>query len=215
MGLHKEDNRKEEGQKLQLSEAMALFCPTYESLEELKQALIANMSDTIERIKREHPCGITQEEYLKWYQNQFGIGLSPYTEEIYASFMDIRLQVQILMIEEATAGAKRAIKRIVQIQQHLLNPGKKQGGVTAAEIEQAREYPLEDLIGTRMFKATGKWRANCHCPLTGHEGEKTPSFYIDKSNHYKCFGCGGRGDSIAFVMQRDGLNFIQAVKSLI
>jgi hypothetical protein len=209
MGLHKEDTTK-----LQLSEALALFCPTYEDLEELKQALIENMTEAIQQIKRDHPTGMTQDEFDAWFRKEFGIGRKPMTQAHYDSFMEVRAEIQILMIEKVTEHPKRSIKRIVQIQKHMLSPQKKQGGVTDLEIERAREYPLEDLITTRIFKATGKWRANCHCPLAGHAGEKTPSFYIDKNNHYKCFGCQGKGDSIAFVMQRDGVNFIQAVKSL-
>ncbi|UOF78878.1 chC2 zinc finger protein [Caudoviricetes sp.] len=210
MRLHKEERIK----KLTLSEALDLFCPTYEDLEELKQTMIENMTEEVQRIKREqHICG-NQDDFDAWYRKEFGIGRKRMTDDHFIAFMEVRKDVQILMIERATEEPKRVVKRIIQIQQRILNPSKKQGGVTDIEIERAREYPLEDLIGTRIFKATGKWRANTHCPLAGHAGEKTPSFYIDKSNHYKCFGCGGHGDSISFVMQRDGLNFIQAVKSL-
>ena len=180
-------------EKLNLSGALALFAPTYEGLELLKQDLVENMRYTIDGIKKDFPIKPNEDENLTW----------------------VRTEVQRMMIEEKTEGQRRALKRIVQHQQHLLQPAKKQGGVTEAEIEQAKEFPLEDLIDKRMFKATGKWRANCHCPLVGHESEKTPSFYIDRNNNYKCFGCQGKGDSIAFVMQRDGVDFIRAVKSLI
>jgi hypothetical protein len=206
--LHTREN------KLSLSEALELFCPTYEALEELKQALIENMSSTIEQIKRDHKICGTQDEFMKWFKEEFGYAHKPMEESHFIAFMEVRGDLQVIMIEQATEYPKRVMKRIIQIQQQMLNPGKKQGGVTEVEIERAREVPLEDLVGMKVFKATGKWRGNCHCPLVGHEGEKTPSFYIDKQNHYKCFGCHGHGDSIAFVMQRDNVKFIQAVKTL-
>lgn len=200
--------------KLNLSEALALFCPTYEDLEVLKQTLVENMSHAINQIKKEHYICGTQDEFDAWFRHEFGIGRKWLPDSTFQVFMEVRGQVQVLLIEESTREPKRAIKRIVQNQQHMLNPNVNRGGVTEMQIERARDYPLDELVDTRLFKATGKWVANCHCPLAGHEGEKTPSFYIDKQNHYKCFGCGGKGDSISYVMQRDGVNFIQAVKTL-
>lgn len=202
-------------EKLNLSGALALFAPTYEDLEALKNDLVENMQFSISEIKREHPAGMNQDEFDAWFREEFGIGHKRMPEATFELFMEIRLDIQKLMIERATEEPRRTLKRIVQRQQHMLTPAKKQGGVTDREIEQAREYPIEDMISTKVFKASGKWIANAHCPLTGHEGEKTPSFYIDKNNRYKCFGCHGKGDAIDFVMQRDGVNFVQAVKSLL
>lgn len=50
------------------------------------------------------------------------------------------------------------------------------------------------------------------CPF--HE-EKTPSFTISPQKQiYKCFGCGKNGNAITFVMEYNGLNFIEALKYL-
>jgi len=204
-----------QSEKLNLSGALALFAPTYEDLEQLKYDLVENMQYSVSEIKRQHPAGMNQDEFDAWYLEEFGIGHKRMDEATFSIFMEIRLDLQKMMIEQATEEPRRVIKRIVQRQQHMLTPAKKQGGVTEREIEQAREYPIEDMISTRVFKASGKWIGNAHCPLTGHEGEKTPSFYIDKHNRYKCFGCHGKGDAIDFVMQRDGVDFIRAVKSLV
>jgi len=190
---------------------LALFCPTYEDLEELKQTLIENMADAISTIKKDHYICGNQDEFDTWFRSEFGIGRKPMTEEVWVEFIEVRTEVQRLMIEQATAEPKRVIKRIIQIQQFMLNPTHKKGGVSEAEIERAREYPLEELLGTKVFKARGKWTAVTHCPF---HNEKTPSFYIDKENHYKCFGCSEHGDSISFVMKRDQLKFIEAVKLL-
>ena len=50
------------------------------------------------------------------------------------------------------------------------------------------------------------------CPF---HHEKTPSFTVDREQgYYKCFGCGKGGDVITFVMESEGLSFIDAVKLL-
>ena len=50
------------------------------------------------------------------------------------------------------------------------------------------------------------------CPF--HQ-EKTPSFTINESKgFYHCFGCGAHGDVVKFLMDNEGLPFIDAVKKL-
>ncbi len=50
------------------------------------------------------------------------------------------------------------------------------------------------------------------CPF--HK-EKTPSFTLnDAKGFYHCFGCGAHGDAIHYVMQRSGMNFMNAVEHL-
>ena len=50
------------------------------------------------------------------------------------------------------------------------------------------------------------------CPF---HHEKTPSFTINESKgFYHCFGCGAHGDAVKFLMEKDGLPFIDAVKKL-
>lgn len=50
------------------------------------------------------------------------------------------------------------------------------------------------------------------CPF--HE-EKTPSFTLKRGDtHYHCFGCGAHGDAISFIMQFQGVNFVEAVETL-
>ena len=62
----------------------------------------------------------------------------------------------------------------------------------------------------RLERRGREWAALC--PF--HE-EKTPSFYVnDEKNFYHCFGCGAHGDAIGFLMQREGLRFIEAVERL-
>lgn len=59
-----------------------------------------------------------------------------------------------------------------------------------------------------LKKAGREYKANC--PF--HD-ERTPSFYVvPAKGFYKCFGCGKSGDVFSFVMERQGLDFVEAVK---
>jgi DNA primase len=70
--------------------------------------------------------------------------------------------------------------------------------------------PLQAVIGRRVRLArSGKQWKGC-CPF---HGEKSPSFYV-YDDHYHCFGCGAHGDAISFVMQSQGLVFMEAVNQL-
>ena len=78
-------------------------------------------------------------------------------------------------------------------------------------LEELRiRTPLSGLIGRRVKLArSGKQWKGC-CPF---HGEKTPSFYV-YDDGYHCFGCGAHGDAITFVMQSQGLPFMDAVSQL-
>lgn len=50
------------------------------------------------------------------------------------------------------------------------------------------------------------------CPF---HNEKTPSFNVSPSRGtYHCFGCGAGGSAIRFIMEQDGMSFVEAVKRL-
>jgi len=52
------------------------------------------------------------------------------------------------------------------------------------------------------------------CPLPGHS-EKTPSFAVNEAGQfYKCFGCGKGGNVINFIMEIEGMSFVEAVRLL-
>lgn len=73
---------------------------------------------------------------------------------------------------------------------------------TDQQIAQARNYPIKDLIGTT--------KNIINCPF--HD-DKTASLNV-KNNFYHCHGCGVSGDTINFVMKRDGLTFREAIIKL-
>ena len=70
---------------------------------------------------------------------------------------------------------------------------------------------LASLVGrdAKLERAGRRWQA-C-CPF---HADKTPSFTIYEDGHYHCFGCQAHGDAIDYVMQRDGLDFREAVAQL-
>jgi DNA primase len=70
--------------------------------------------------------------------------------------------------------------------------------------------PMAGLVGRRVRLArSGKQWKGC-CPF---HGEKSPSFFVYEDG-YHCFGCGAHGDAISFVMQSQGLSFMEAVSQL-
>src|SRR3989338_3302694 len=50
------------------------------------------------------------------------------------------------------------------------------------------------------------------CPF---HNEKSPSFTVSPSKQfYHCFGCGAHGNAITFLMEYQGLGYVEAVKEL-
>ncbi|OJY65350.1 MAG: DNA primase [Rhodospirillales bacterium 70-18] len=70
--------------------------------------------------------------------------------------------------------------------------------------------PIAAVVGrrVRLSRSGRHWKGNC--PF---HNEKSPSFYV-YDDGYHCFGCGAHGDAISFVMQSQGLGFMEAVESL-
>ncbi|WP_166443104.1 DNA primase [Phragmitibacter flavus] len=71
---------------------------------------------------------------------------------------------------------------------------------------------IVDLVGryVKLRRVGTNWRGLC--PF---HNEKTPSFYVNpQRSSYHCFGCGAGGTAIRFLMEHDGLQFMDAVKRL-
>lgn len=81
--------------------------------------------------------------------------------------------------------------------------------ITEERIEDAKSVPLEDLYD---YPLRGSERMVGLCPF---REEKTPSFTIFKgSNRFHCFGCHISGDSIAYYMKLNNVDFIESVRGL-
>jgi len=71
---------------------------------------------------------------------------------------------------------------------------------------------IVEVIGDFVtLKKKGHYYSAC-CPF---HNEKTPSFSVTPAKGiYKCFGCGKAGDAIRFVMDIEGLSYIETMKYL-
>ncbi len=78
--------------------------------------------------------------------------------------------------------------------------------------ELRRRTVLSEIIGKRvnLTKKSGSFVGLC--PF---HNEKTPSFHVrDDKGYYHCFGCGASGDAIAFLREKEALEFMEAVQLL-
>src|SRR5512139_494613 len=71
---------------------------------------------------------------------------------------------------------------------------------------------IVEIIGARVpLKRQGK-EYSARCPF--HD-ERSPSFTVSPTKQfYHCFGCGAHGTAIGFVMEYQGVGFVDAVKEL-
>jgi len=71
---------------------------------------------------------------------------------------------------------------------------------------------IVDVVGrqVRLKKSGSNWSGLC--PF---HAEKSPSFTVSPTKQfYHCFGCGANGDAIRFLVEHDGMTFVDAVKDL-
>jgi len=71
---------------------------------------------------------------------------------------------------------------------------------------------IVDVIDQRVtLKKSGSNYSAC-CPF---HNEKTPSFSVSQTKQfYHCFGCSANGNAISFLMEYDGMHFVDAIESL-
>jgi DNA primase len=87
------------------------------------------------------------------------------------------------------------------------------GSIPKAFIETLlQRADIVPVISQRVsLKKAGTTYKAC-CPF--HD-EKTPSFNVNPTKQfYHCFGCGASGDALKFLMEYDGLSFVEAVETL-
>lgn len=117
---------------------------------------------------------------------------------------DIHLAVEDIKIQEQLHPLTRVIGRIDGRKKHYT------GSITEADIERAREYPIEDLWSELVGTPVRHGMAHC-C----FHNDNTESLSLRKHNRYKCFGCDAKGDVIDLYMKLNGVDFITAVKKLV
>jgi DNA primase len=71
---------------------------------------------------------------------------------------------------------------------------------------------IVDVIDQRVsLKKSGSNYSAC-CPF---HNEKTPSFTVSQTKQfYHCFGCSANGSAISFLMEYEGMHFVDAIESL-
>lgn len=85
--------------------------------------------------------------------------------------------------------------------------------ISDKSIDELRDkIDIAEVIGKSVqLKKKGSNYSGC-CPF--HD-EKTPSFSVSEAKQiFKCFGCGVGGDAISFVMKKESVDFIPAVRIL-
>ncbi|PID61733.1 MAG: DNA primase [Gammaproteobacteria bacterium] len=71
---------------------------------------------------------------------------------------------------------------------------------------------IVDVIDARVTLRKAGVNYTARCPF---HSEKTPSFNVNPSRQfYHCFGCGASGDAIQFLMDYEGMHFVDAVEAL-
>lgn len=118
---------------------------------------------------------------------------------------DIQKQIYELRVHKVADYRTKVINRITAHINAKIQPERYRNRITDSDIAKAKDVPIEDLYDGKLVRGCGL------CPF--HD-ERRPSFSV-KNNRFTCFGCGLWGSSIDFVMRRDGIDFISAVKKLI
>lgn len=71
---------------------------------------------------------------------------------------------------------------------------------------------IVDVIGAYLELKPAGSRLKALCPF---HTEKTPSFIVSRERQmFHCFGCGKGGDVISFLMEYEGLSFVEALRKL-
>jgi hypothetical protein len=87
------------------------------------------------------------------------------------------------------------------------------GVYEVVELDELRARTTLSALIAKTVKLTGRGAEKKGCCPFHHE--KTPSFTVsDDKGFYHCFGCGAHGDAIRWMVDGQGLAFMDAVKEL-
>lgn len=124
----------------------------------------------------------------------------------------IVLHIEHLYIQEHAQPLLKTVRRIDSYRMAQANPNIPQDFITDADIERARSCDLDWFIFEANLSTRAPYKATC--PF---HADRDPSLTLMKSKttgyyYLKCFPCGIYLDSIGFIMKRDNVNFIEAVR---
>ena len=87
------------------------------------------------------------------------------------------------------------------------------GGIPPITLQQIRDtVDIVDVVSRYVTLSKTGQNFRGLCPF---HNEKTPSFTVNASRQmYYCFGCGKGGDVFSFLMNRERMNFVEAVTEL-
>ncbi len=87
------------------------------------------------------------------------------------------------------------------------------GGIPDEVIERIRQGT--DIVGLISEYTSLKQNGPRHVGLCPFHNEKTPSFSVSRDKQlYYCFGCHASGNAFSFVMNIEGLTFVEAARKL-
>lgn len=149
-------------------------------------------------------------DQLKTAATDIGISLESATR-MRIRYLQALLVRWDLYIDEATnimpeSSTMEILAEMISLQKYKehLKSGINLKGITAEMIEQARAYPIDEMINFTRGTAT----AFCHV-------DKRPSLTWHKAkNRATCFPCGKSFSALDVLIERDSLNFVDAVKQL-
>ena len=110
-------------------------------------------------------------------------------------------------------GTVRAVIRQERWRRRLVrDAGKERNLSVGVTAEVKSKLSVVDVVGESVTLKKAGTTYKGLCPF---HGEKTPSFVVTPAREsWHCFGCGKGGDIFSFVMERDGMTFPEALRTL-
>lgn len=113
--------------------------------------------------------------------------------------------LELGLLESRQARLEKEFDLYKRYLKYLNNPPKNADFITDTDIENARNYPIRELI-----EHSGKGNIKC---LFGTHDDKNPSMQIFDDGAF-CHRCGQQMNAVDYIMLRDGTDFKTAVRML-
>lgn len=108
-------------------------------------------------------------------------------------------------LEQSIQTTKNQIVKLQKQHSRLVTPSSSIQGITDDDVQAAREHPVENLMD---FGRSGRCRAFCH------KSNTESMAHNKRDNKVMCFVCNKSFNPIDVLVERDGYEFIEAVKEL-